>query len=49
MDLFETLNWTIKVAHVTGNSMFDYFFTLVMFFGLLAFAISIPIRLLSRS
>ncbi|MBT9175007.1 MAG: hypothetical protein DDT22_00681 [candidate division WS2 bacterium] len=49
MDLYRTLEWTIKTASVTGNQMFDYFFTLVMFFGLLAFAISIPVRLLSRS
>lgn len=37
------------IIPVTGYLPFDYFFTLLAYFGLLAWFIAIPIRLVSRA
>lgn len=39
----------IATLTITGNMMFDYFFTLVSFFGIVAFAISALVKVISRS
>jgi len=49
MSIWDIGQWTINPLPVTGNEMFDYFFTVVSFFGLLAFAISMLIKVVSRS
>ncbi len=40
---------SFPVFHILGNPAFDYFFSLVIYFGLIAWFIAIPIRLVSRS
>lgn len=40
---------SIATLTITGIPMFDYFFTVVSFFGLLSFAISMIIKVVSRS
>ena len=46
---FDVVNYTINVANITGNQVFDYFFTLVMFFGLVGWFLAIPMKLINRS
>lgn len=40
---------TFPVLHILGEPAFDYFFSLVLYFGLIAWFIAIPIRLVSRA
>ncbi|OGW40552.1 MAG: hypothetical protein A2Y97_06595 [Nitrospirae bacterium RBG_13_39_12] len=40
---------SISTLEITGNQMFDYFFTLVCFFGLVSFLISAIVKVVSRS
>lgn len=43
------INDTITALPITGQPMFDWFFTVVILFGLIAFAIGCIIDVLRRS
>lgn len=49
MSIWDIGQVTINTLNITGNQMFDYFFTLVSFFGLLTFSICMLVKVLSRS
>jgi|Deesub1362A_J573_1020465.scaffolds.fasta_scaffold04255_7 hypothetical protein len=49
MSIWELGEFTLKVVRITGVESFDYFFTLVAFFGLLGFAVSLLVRVIARS
>jgi general stress protein CsbA len=39
----------INPMTVTGNAMFDYFFTYIVFFGVISFIIGSVVKTISRS
>ena len=48
--MYELGNITVKVMHVVpNNDVFNFFFTIVSVFGLIAFSIGILVKLISRS
>lgn len=50
MDIFQALaSVGINRANISGNPMFDYFFTVVIIFGMISFFISALIKIGSRS
>lgn len=49
MSIWELSSITINRMNITGNEMFDMFFTVGSFFGVLSFAISTLVKLISRS
>ncbi|MDA8326551.1 MAG: hypothetical protein M0033_10080 [Nitrospiraceae bacterium] len=48
-DIYNVGVANITPAQITGDPAFDYFFTIVAFFGLLAFAIALIVGVISRS
>jgi hypothetical protein len=49
MSIWELTQFTLNVMPITSNFMFNYFFTLVSFFGLLSLAVSMIVKVISRS
>lgn len=47
--MYEVGKITVKVMQVIPNDVFNYFFTIVSVFGLIAFSIGILVKLISRS
>jgi hypothetical protein len=47
--IWESPSEPIELLPITGNAMFDFFFTIVSFFGILSFAISALVKIISRS
>lgn len=43
---FTISQYTLTIIPVTGLPVFDYFFTIVFWFGFIAWGVSLPIRLL---
>jgi len=41
--------WELDSINLTGNEMFDYFFTLVMTFGVLSMMVGWLFRMITRS
>lgn len=41
--------WNLLTFEITGMPLFDFFFTLVIAFGLMAFLIGAVVRVLERS
>lgn len=46
---YSITQYTIQTAHITDNEYFNYFFTLIMFFGLIGWLLAIPMKLINRS
>lgn len=49
MSIFELMQFTLNVMPITSNYMFNFFFTLVSYFGMLSLAISMVVKVISRS
>jgi hypothetical protein len=41
--------WEFNPMPITGNALFDYFFTLVMVFGLAALMIGLAVNVISKA
>jgi hypothetical protein len=46
---FDAGVYTFNIVAVVGNPMFDYFFNMMIIFGVLSFSIGLLINLISKS
>ena len=46
---YDITQYTLHILSITGNQVFDYFFNIVMFFGLVGWFLQIPMKLINRS
>ena len=49
LDLLTPGNYTLPLLQVTGSDAFNYFFSMMVYFGMLAFGIGAVLNVLRRS